>query len=104
MVRQCRAKREVPALTRRRNAHWQQSELISIAFPKMNVTLSCLQDTALRIGILPKARFLKQVHVAHHARIGNSCGLLIGWTSTPRRLLQKPFSRNCNVDDTYSSA
>src|SRR5262249_11207809 len=69
----------------------------------MNVTLLCLQDTALRIGILPKVRLLKQVRVAHHARIGNSRGLLIGWTSTPPQPLQKHFSKNCNVGDTYSS-
>jgi hypothetical protein len=70
----------------------------------MNVTLLCLQDTVLQIGILPKVPLLRQVHGAHHARIGNSFGLLIGWTSTPPRLLQKPFSKNCNVGDTYSSA
>jgi hypothetical protein len=70
----------------------------------MNVTLLCLQDIALQIGILLKVQLLKQVHVAHHARIGNSCGLLIGWTSTPPQLLQKSFSKNCNVGDTYSSA
>src|SRR6516164_11863058 len=69
----------------------------------MNVTLLCSQDTALQIGILPKVRLLKQVHVAHHARIGNSCGLQIGWTSTPPQLLQKAFWKNCNVGDTYSS-
>src|SRR6516165_12351978 len=69
----------------------------------MNVTLLCSQDTASQIGILPKVRLLKQVHVAHRARIGNSCGLRMGWTSTPPQLLQKPFSRNCNVGDTYSS-
>src|SRR5262245_34616359 len=103
MVRQCPAKRKVPALTRRRTAHWQQSELISTAFPKMNVTLLCSQDTGLQIGILPKVRLLKQAHVAHHARIGNSCGLQIGWTSTPPQLLQKAFWKNCNVGDTYSS-
>src|SRR6516165_5363892 len=69
----------------------------------MNVTLLCSQDTGLQIGILPKVRLLKQAHVAHHARIGNSCGLQIGWTSTPPQLLQKAFWKNCNVGDTYSS-
>src|SRR6516162_4490043 len=69
----------------------------------MNVTLLCSQDTGLQIGILPKVRLLKQAHVAHHARIGNSRGLQIGWTSTPPQLLQKAFWKNCNVGDTYSS-